>query len=153
MVQAAVSSPVWVADEQSGPQPIPGPFAEPIGAPTPDAADAVERVATMTTAPTGVLLHAATHLIKRGQPKLGDMERARHANRLRQLLIQRGGVAAKRVQRCGRLCQHTTTGLPPIGRSPTHMEKSHFSCHNARSVGVYNERVVDRLNDALRDQV
>ncbi len=49
-----------------------------------------------------VLLHAAAHLIESGQPELGDMERVEYANRMRELLIQRGGVAAERVQRCGR---------------------------------------------------
>ena len=52
----------------------------------------------MTTMPVEILLHAAAHLIERGEPKLGYMERIEHANRLWQLLIQCGGVAAKRVQ-------------------------------------------------------
>ena len=67
-----------------------------------DAADPVERVATMTPMPVDIVLHAAAHLVERGQPELGDMERVEHANRVRELLIQRGGVAAERVQRCGR---------------------------------------------------
>jgi hypothetical protein len=60
--------------------------------------DPVERVIAMTTVPTGVLLRAAAHLIKCGQPMLCDMERIEHANRLRQLLIQCVGVVAERVQ-------------------------------------------------------
>ena len=56
----------------------------------------------MTPMPVDVLLHAAADLVDRGQPELRDMERVKHANRLGELLIERGGVAAERVQRCGR---------------------------------------------------
>jgi hypothetical protein len=48
--------------------------------------------------PVDVALHAVAHLIDRGQPELGDMERVEYANRLRDLLVQRGGEAAKRVR-------------------------------------------------------
>ena len=95
MIQAAVTSPPRVAGDQSGPQPTPGPLGEPVGAATQDAADPVERVATMTPMPVAVLLHAAAHLIEGGQPELRDMERVEHANRLLKLLVQRGGVAAE----------------------------------------------------------
>ena len=52
--------------------------------------------------PVDVVLHAAAHLVDGGQPELGDMERVEHANRSGKLLVQRGGVSAERVQRCGR---------------------------------------------------
>ena len=94
--------PAPVAGDESGSQPTPGPLGEPVGAAAQDAADPVERVATMTPMPVDVVLHAAAHLVERGQPELGDMERVEHANRVRELLMQRGGVAAERVQRCGR---------------------------------------------------
>ena len=79
--------PARVAGDESGPQPNPGPLREPVGAAAQDAADPVERVATMTPMPVDVLLHAAAHLVDRGQPELRDMERVEHANRLGKLLI------------------------------------------------------------------
>src|SRR4029077_7192528 len=71
--------PARVAGDQSGPQPIPGPLGAPAGAAAQDAADPVERVATMTAMPVDVVLHAAAHLIESGQPELGDMERVEYA--------------------------------------------------------------------------
>ena len=45
------------------------------------------------------LLHAAPHVIHRGQGKAHDVERVEHPHRTRQLRTQGGGVAAERIQR------------------------------------------------------
>src|SRR4029077_15429547 len=65
--------PAPVAGDESGSQPTPGPLGEPVGTAAQDAADPVERVATMTPMPVDIVLHAAAHLVERGQPELGDM--------------------------------------------------------------------------------
>src|SRR6476620_4418942 len=62
--------PAPVAGDESGSQPTPGPLGEPVGTAAQDAADPVERVATMTPMPVDIVLHAAAHLSSAVSPSL-----------------------------------------------------------------------------------
>ena len=63
-----------------------------------DVADPVERVPGVSAVPEGVLLDTAADLVHGLGGELDDVERVQHRDRLGQLVAQRVGVAAERVQ-------------------------------------------------------
>src|SRR5258705_4888513 len=67
--------PAPVAGDESGSQPTPGPLGEPVGTAAQDAADPLERGATMNPMARDIVLHAAAHLGQRGPTALWCMGR------------------------------------------------------------------------------
>jgi len=89
---------VGVAAAQAVGQPLPLAFGQVPGGAVQDVADPVERVAGAAAVPEGVLLDPAADLVHGLGGELDDVERVQHRDRLGQLVAQRVGVAAERVQ-------------------------------------------------------
>ena len=85
--------------DESGPQPIPGPLAEPVSAATQHAADPVERVAGVSTPVKGLLLDALADQVELGPGKGDNMKRVHDRDCIRNYFGGGGFVAGEAIHR------------------------------------------------------
>ena len=76
---------MWVAEDQAGLQPGPGPLGQRLRGPPQQPPDPVERVVFVAAPVQGVLLDAASDVIDGGQAEAGHVEGVQHPHRARQL--------------------------------------------------------------------